>query len=122
MESNTPEFKPWGMDVKQYNLFMHLSQFAGYAVPLAGIVLPIVMWVTNKENDNSIDAHGKNIVNWVISSFIYAIVAGLLCLIFIGIPITIALFICMIVFPIIGAVKADKDEVYKYPMTFKFIK
>ena len=29
--------------VRQWCMFMHLSQFAGYAIPFAGIIAPIVM-------------------------------------------------------------------------------
>lgn len=114
-------FKPWGMKVNEYCMLMHLSQFAGMIVPFAGIVMPIVMWTTNKDKSALVDEHGKNILNWMISSFIYGIVGGILVLVYIGILILIALGICWLIFTIIGAVKANQGQVYKYPLSITFI-
>ncbi|PQJ32264.1 hypothetical protein BST92_10150 [Nonlabens arenilitoris] len=121
MNQNYPELRPWGMELNQFCMFMHLSQFAGYIVPLIGIVLPIVMWLTNKDQSHVVDQHGKHIVNWMISSFIYVIIGLILTCVIIGIPLLVGLGILSIVFPIIGAVKAAEGSFYKYPITIKFI-
>ena len=34
----TPNFKPWGMELKQFCMLLHLAQLAGFMVPLGGIV------------------------------------------------------------------------------------
>ncbi|MGL4944561.1 MAG: DUF4870 domain-containing protein [Thermoguttaceae bacterium] len=112
----------WGMEENNYCLLMHLSQFANAVVPMAGIALPIVMWATNRDKSPVIDAHGKNIVNWLISAFIYAVISGLLCLVIVGFLTLIVLLVLMVVFPIVGAIKASNGEVWKYPMTISFIK
>ena len=92
------EYKPWGLDEDTYCVVLHLSQFAGYTVPLAGLILPIIMWTTEKQNSEKIDMHGRVVMNWVISSVIYAIV-----------------------FPIIGAVKAGGNICWHYPMAINFL-
>lgn len=122
-QSNTPNNqKPWGLEIKQFNMLMHFAQFAGYIIPLGGFIIPIVMWTTNKEMDESIDQNGKNIINWMISTFIYAIVFIMLIFLIIGIPLLVALGICSTVFTIIGGVKASNGEVYRYPFSFSFLK
>jgi uncharacterized membrane protein len=69
-----------------------------------------------------LDEHGKNVVNWIISGIIYAIVSGLLIPICgVGIVPLIALGVVAIVFPIIGGVKANNGEVWKYPLTISFL-
>jgi len=115
-------FRPWGMDEKQYLLLMHLSQFAGYVFPLAGIILPIVMWSTNKDFSKHIDEHGKMIINFMISFFIYFIISFILVFVFIGFFLLIILGICSIVFTIIGAIRANEGRFYRYPLTIDFIK
>ena len=35
--------KPWGMELNAFCMLMHLSQLAGFLIPLAGFVLPVVM-------------------------------------------------------------------------------
>lgn len=113
---------PWGMELKVFLTLLHLSQLAGFVVPGAGLILPIVMWVMNKDLHDDIDQHGKIVVNWIISAIIYAIVSAILTLILIGVIGLIAVGILSIVFAIIGAVKAQKGEAWHYPLTIKFIK
>jgi len=109
-------------DEKQWSMFIHLSQFAGYVVPLAGLIVPIVLWQMKKEDSNYIDAHGKIVTNWIISSFIYAVISVLLFFFFIGMPLLFVLILLSIVFPIIGGVKANNNKIWCYPMTITFIK
>jgi len=119
--NQNPHFQPWGMEVNQFCMLMHLSQFASYIVPVLGIILPLVMWLTNKDESNIVDQHGKNVVNYMISSFIYLIIGFILTCVFIGIPLIIAVAICSIIFPIIGAVRASEGKLYSYPITIRFI-
>lgn len=112
----------WGMNLRNFTTLLHISQFAGFVVPYAGFILPIVMWVTNKDQNEVINQHGKNILNWLISGTIYAIVAGILSFILIGILLLVAVGICAVIFPIIGAVKSSNDEIWQYPLTVQFFK
>ncbi len=112
------------MDPKenQWAMALHLSQLANYVLPPAGIVAPIVIWQIKKEEFPSLDAHGKNVVNWMISAFIYGIVCFLLVFVVIGVPLLVVLGILAVVFPIIGGVKASSGEAWKYPLSIKFFK
>ena len=112
--------RPWGMEEKQFCLFMHLSQFASIFIPTAGIILPLVMWLTAKGDSPMADAHGRIILNWNISSFIYAILSVALIFVFIGIFTLIALAIVWFLFPIIGCIKASQGETWKYPLSIPF--
>jgi uncharacterized Tic20 family protein len=112
----------WGMNEKSFLLLMHLGQFAGLIVPGLGLALPIVMWVTNKEQSENIDQQGKYITNWIISMVIYLTASIILMIIVIGIVSLIAVAIAALVFPIIGAIKSNNGEVWKYPLTIQFIK
>lgn len=116
------DVKPWGMELNTFNMLMHLSQFAGVIVPFAGFILPIVMWTTQKEKSASIDAHGKNIVNFMLSLIVYGLICAILSLVLIGILGFIVLGIASVIFIIIGAVRAMEGEAYQYPLTIKFFK
>jgi uncharacterized protein len=108
---------------RQMGLIMHLSQLANLIFFPIGIIVPIVIWQTQKEKMPALDAHGKMIVNWMISSLIYGFVSVILIFaFFIGLIPLAALAICGIVFPIIGAVKANNGEFWEYPLTIKFLK
>lgn len=106
-------------EVNQWAMFVHLSLLGGFVVPFAGFVLPFVLWQIKKDQWPEIDAHGKVVVNWLISKIIYAAV---LVLSIIGIPLLIVLGVLAIIFPIIGGMKADKGEVWRYPLSITFLK
>jgi uncharacterized protein len=109
-------------DQKQMGMFLHLSQLANLVLPPAGIIVPIVIWQIKKDEMPALDAHGKMVVNWLISSLIYGIISGILVLVVVGIFFLLALGILGIVFPIIGAIKANNGEYWEYPLTIKFLK
>ena len=103
-------------------MLMHLSQFAGIIVPFGGIALPIIMWATNKDKSSIIDQHGKNILNWMISFYIYVSISAILILLIVGIFAVIALCLVAVIFAIIGAIKANNKEIFNYPLTIQFLK
>jgi uncharacterized Tic20 family protein len=109
-------------DQRQMGMFLHLSQLANVIIPLAGFVIPIVIWQTQKDKTPALDAHGKMVANWLISSLIYFVISGVLTIVLIGILGILALIVMGLVFPIIGAVKANNGELWEYPLTIKFFK
>lgn len=126
---NTPDPEPifsneggkiFGFEPHTYCMLMHLSQFlSGSGI---GIVAPIVMWAIGKDKIRMIDDQGKIIINWYISAFIYGAISGaLLFVFFIGLIPLMILAVLVIVFPIIGAVKANNGETWKYPLSIPFL-
>jgi hypothetical protein len=109
-------------DQRQTGMFLHLSQLAGLIVPFAGIIVPIVIWQTQKDKIPALDAHGKMVTNWMISALIYSAVSVILMFVLVGFLTMLAVIIMAIVFPIIGAVKANNGELWEYPLTIKFLK
>jgi uncharacterized Tic20 family protein len=109
-------------DERQMGMFLHLSQLANVVIPMAGIIIPIVLWQTKKDEMPALDAHGKMVTNWIISSFIYIVVSGILTLVLIGILGLLAVMLMGFIFPIVGAVKANNGELWEYPLTIKFLK
>lgn len=117
-----PQMSLQTAEQKQTGMFLHLSQLLNMIIPLAGVVVPIVIWQMKKDETPALDAHGKMVVNWLISSLIYWVVSGVLAIVLIGFLGMLALVIMGIVFPIIGGVKANNGELWEYPLTIKFLK
>lgn len=107
---------------RQWAMFLHLSTLLGFVVPFLGLVAPILIWQLKKEEMPALDAHGKSVANWLISSFLYALGCVVLSFVLIGIPLLVVLGLLCIVFPIIGGIKANDGELWHYPMTIKFLK
>ena len=109
-------------DAKTWIVMLHVSQFAGYLLPLAGLVVPILIWQLKNAEMPEIDAHGKIVANWIISCFIYACCCVPLVFVVIGVPLLIVLGLLGIIFPIIGAIKAGDGIVWRYPLSINFFK
>lgn len=112
--SATPE------QVRQWSIILHLSQYAGFIIPFANLIAPIVIWQIKKDQMPELDIHGKRIVNWQISMLIYMAVSLVLSLILIGFLMMAILGILWLVFPLIGTIKASNGELWHYPLTIKF--
>jgi len=109
-------------DVRQWAMILHLSQLAGFLVPLAGLVVPIILWQLKKNELPPLDAHGKVIVNWIISAVIYGVAGIVLMFVLIGIPLLIVLCLLCLIYPIIGGLKANNGELWVYPLSITFLK
>ncbi len=108
-----------GLEEKTWCTLMHVSQLLVYSA--IGIIVPIAMWILGKDKSDMVRRHGNRMMNWIISGFIYGVVAALLWFVFIGIPITFGLFVISIAFPIIAAIKANNGEVWSYPLAIRFL-
>lgn len=117
-----PAAVPRSSGAGTWGLALHLSQLANFLVPLAGIIAPIVIWQVKKGDLPVIDAHGKAVVNWMLSAIIYSALCFVLVFVLVGIPMLMVLGLLAIIFPIIGAVKASNGEVWKYPLSIPFFK
>ena len=100
-------------------MLMHLSQLLIFAGGI-GFAAPILMWAISKDESREADRHGLMIINWLLSVLAYLIVGGILSIVLIGVPMVIALCVVTIVFPIVGAIKASRDEFWSYPLTITF--
>ncbi|MHC4876568.1 MAG: DUF4870 domain-containing protein [Planctomycetota bacterium] len=109
------------MSERQWGMVLHLSQFAGYAAPILGFVLPIALWQLLKDDIPSLDRHGRIIVNWIISEVIYLTVALVLAFVAVGFLLVPAVGVLGVIFPIIGAIKANEGEFWEYPLTIRFL-
>ena len=107
---------------KTMAMLCHLLSFIGLiGVPFGNILGPLVLWLIKKDQDALVDATGKEVLNFQISAFIYAVICGLLFFVFIGVILLPILIILVIVYTIIGAVKANEGQLYRYPFTIRFI-
>lgn len=109
-------------DERQMGMLLHLSQLANVILFPVGIVVPIIIWQTQKDKMPALDRHGKMVVNWMISVTIYAIASVVLMFVLIGFLTILAVAVMGIVFPIIGGIKANNGELWEYPVTIKFLK
>jgi uncharacterized Tic20 family protein len=102
-------------------LFIHLGVLAGFIVPFAGLLLPLILWLVNREKPG-IDAHGKEVMNWIIFLVILIVPSIVLAFCYIGFCFLLVIGVAQVVYAILGAMKASKGELMRYPMPFRLIK
>lgn len=102
-------------------VLLHLSVLAYFVIPLLGLVIPLALWLSNRDKPD-VDAHGKEVMNWIIFTVIAAVVSAALVCLYIGVVLLAILFVVVIVYAILGAVKASNGELIRYPMFFRLIK
>ncbi len=116
-ETTTP--KPF--DEHAYIVWMHISQLACF-VGVPSFLIPLIMWISKKDQYPLIDTHGKDIMNFQITLVIACAIAVPLCFILIGIPLLLALLVVQCIVPIIAASKVRSGELYRYPFAIQFLK
>ncbi len=108
---------------KQTLMLTHLSQLLNYITGFGGLIVPLVIWTTNRDKIHQMDEQGKSIINFQLSMMIYAFICiPLIFLLGLGILGLIVVGIVSLIFPIINAVKVNNGETPNYPMSIRFIK
>ena len=122
MDQQSPPAPSSSSDVRTWCVLCHASALLGLFFHFLGHILgPLVVWLMKRGDSPEIDAYGKESLNFQISMLIYDAVAAILCIILIGIPILIGLWVLNTVLVIIASAKAGKGEFYRYPFTIRFI-
>jgi hypothetical protein len=106
---------------RTWDILCHISALAGFVVPLGNILGPLIIWLIKRREIPSVDAHGKESLNFQISVLIYMAISAVLMLVLIGIVLMIVVGVAAIVLVVIASVKASNGELYRYPLTIRFI-
>lgn len=108
---------------KQLLVLTHLSQLLDFVTGIGGFIVPLILWLTKKDEIFNMDIHGKAILNFRISMFVYLIICiPLVLLLGLGIIGIVAIGFFYLIFPIVNAIKASNNEIPNYPFSINFIK
>lgn len=108
---------------KQLLVLTHLSQLLDFVTGVGGFIVPLVLWLTKKDEIEGMDVHGKAILNFRISMFLYLLlcIPGIL-LLGLGIIGMIVIGIMSFAYPIVNAIRVNEGKEPKYPFSIEFIK
>jgi uncharacterized Tic20 family protein len=123
MDQPPPTLPATSSDIRTWCVLCHASALLGLFFHFPGhLIGPLVVWLVKRGDSPEIDAHGKESLNFQISMLIYDAIAAILCIVLIGIPILIVLWILNTVFVIVASIQVSEGKFYRYPMTIRFIK
>ena len=107
---------------RQLLVLTHLSQLLDFITGIGGFLVPLIIWLIKKDEVFDMDRHGKAILNFRISMFIYLLICVPAILLFgLGILGFIVIGIFYVIFPIINALRASKNQEPNYPLSIKFL-
>jgi uncharacterized Tic20 family protein len=104
----------WGM-------LAHLLSFVA-AYLFLGFVAPLIVLLVFGQRSSYVRAHAVESLNFNLSWLLYAIVGVILFIFGIGILILAALGLAYLVLVIIASVRANNGELFRYPLTIRFIR
>ncbi|WP_299104966.1 DUF4870 domain-containing protein [uncultured Tenacibaculum sp.] len=106
---------------KELLVLTHLSQLLDFITGIGGLIVPLILWAVKKDEVLGMDEHGKSIINFRISMFLYLLLCIPMILFFgLGLLGFLVIGAFYFIFPIVNAVKASNGEEPNYPFTIQF--
>ncbi len=110
-------------DNRIYLVLCHGMAFLGVFLFGIGCILgPLFIWLWKKNTVDDVDEHGKAAMNFQLSCFAYGIVGYVLTFLGIGLLLLWLLGVFWMVCVVIAMVKSLDNRLWKYPLSFRFIK
>ena len=120
---NTGESQGYGVlsaEDRNWGVAAHASAVVGAWIAL-GLIGPLVVLVAKGGESPFIRSHAVEALNFNISVLIYAAVGWVLTFVLIGVPLLLAIGLLWLVCTVLGIVKANKGELYRYPLTIRLV-
>ena len=95
-----------------------LAQILGL---VTGFIGPLIIYLMNGEKDPYVRHHAAEALNFQLTLLIALVVSFVLIFVIIGLVLLPLLAVLGIVFPIIAAVAANRDEWYRYPISIRMV-
>ena len=106
----------------QLLVITHLSQLLDLVTLVGGFLVPLIIWLTNRDKVYNMDEHGKSIINFRISMLIYLVLCIPLVLFFgLGLLGFLIIGVLYFILPILNAIKASKGEQPNYPFSLTIV-
>ena len=101
---------------RKWLTWLHLSGLFVLLIP------PLIIWVLKKDEIPEMDRHGRDVMNFQISMWIYLFAGAMMIFLAIGILVLPLLGIFSTFVVIINTVRVTSGNSYKYPLSIPFLK
>lgn len=122
MEPAIDESSPPSSEEKNWAMLCHLGAFGGFVLPFGNVFVPLAIWLLKKDSSGFVDAHGKEVVNFQITLTGILALCAVLYLLLIGFMFHLIFVLFGVVVTVLGAIKAQNGERYRYPLTWRLVK
>ena len=109
-------------EARQWAMLCHAAALVGCLIPFGNLAAVYVIWNSKKALSPFVDQHGKESLNFQITTLIAVLIALPLVFVLIGFFLLFAIGIAYLVLTIMAAIKANDGMPYKYPFAVRLIK
>ncbi len=110
-------------EARKWAMICHLASLAGLLGNGIGFVLgPLAVWLIKRDEHPYVDQQGKESLNFQLTMFLALLASAVLCLVVIGFLLLPVVFLLMVIFPIVGAVRTNRGENFRYPLSLRMIR
>jgi len=123
MESSEPAVAQPSKEEVNWAALAHVLALIGAVLPVIGNILPpLIIWLTKRDGMPFVEVEARESLNFQISVSIYALACTLLMFIGIGFVLVYILGVVWFILVIVAALKVNKGESYRYPLSLRLIK
>jgi uncharacterized Tic20 family protein len=116
-ENSMNDYVPYNEDSETDRLIVVATHLGGI---FFGFVPSLLVYLV--KNDGWIKDNARNALNWQLTTLVYYGICWALVFVVIGLFLPGLVVALNVVFCLIAAVTTSKGEVYRYPLSFEFIK
>lgn len=109
--------------VRKWLSIFHVAPIAGFVIPFANLVVPLLLWVYKRDDHPLFDVHGKAVINFHLTVTIaFVIAVALLVLLFpVGLLLMILTSAYALAMIIWNMQLVMKNKSYRYPLSINFL-
>ncbi len=122
LESTKHDARDLSQDEKNWAMFCHIGVFVGFIIPFGNLIAPLVLWLMKKDEMPFVDYHGKEVINFQLTTLIAVLVSWLLIFVVIGFLLLAVVGVFVLIVTIMAIVKTSQGVYYRYPLCIRFIK
>lgn len=108
-------------DERTWALASHVGSFLAAYVFL-GLLCPLIVLLTKGRESEFVRAHAVESLNFQITAALAAAISALLILVIVGLVLLAAVGVTYVVLVIMATVAAGRGEMYRYPVTIRFVR
>jgi len=119
---------PTEAQIRQWDMWCHLSALAGLFLPVGNVLGPLLVWQIKKAEFPSVEIHGRAALNFQLTIVIamvvgigLAIALSFVCIGWLLIPVVLLVGVAGMVFAVIAGLKANEGQPYQYPYSLKLV-
>lgn len=117
-----PQLEQPAVNTASITPLFHLLALIGLSLPILNILLPFLLWLFKREENQEYNQQGKQVLNFQLSMsmLLFPAVALMVFYFPLGFPLTVLIYAFMVIMTLLNLYRAIKLQPIKYPFSYVF--